>query len=68
MTETQVTEISLIGINIMEQRSIVLDNTGNHKDQTSDQTTEDFLMIAPLFFKGCKKCTLIVVDAGPRRF
>ena len=43
---------------------IVLDNAGNEKNQT----TKDFLIISPLFFNRCKKYTLIVVDAGPRRF
>ena len=43
--------------------TIVLDNTVNYKDQT----TEDFLVIAPLFPKRCKNCTLTVVDVGPRQ-
>ena len=51
--------------NIVAQRSIVLNNTGNHKDQT----TEDFpVIIAPLISAWFKNCTLIVVDAGPLRF
>ena len=35
----------------LKQQIILLDNTGNHKDQK----TEDFLIVAHLFFKRCKK-------------
>ena len=46
--------------NIAEQRSIGLDKAGNNEYQP----TEDFL----IFSKRCKNYTLIVVEAGPRRF
>ena len=41
MIETQVTKKTLnnIGVEFVENRSMVVDNTENHKDQT----TEDFL-------------------------
>ena len=47
MIKTQVREKTLIGINIVEQQNIVLDNIGNIKDQTN----EDVLIIARLFSK-----------------